>query len=106
MERSPLGYMRGTSNNLTCFDCRECVDAQGTEHGFCKEQDAPIGGLGWNIENFDKFFSHIDPRFARYCGAFKLRYPFAVRGVRVTVYVTTVDRLQEVFANLKGGSTE
>jgi len=112
---------------LTCFDCRECVDAQGTER-FCKEQGSLIGGLGWNIENFNKFFAHIDPRFARYCGAFKLRYPFTVRGIRVTVYVTTVggafklrypftvrgirvtvyvttvDRLREVCAKLKGGS--
>ncbi|MHA1390059.1 MAG: hypothetical protein ACTSR9_16660 [Candidatus Thorarchaeota archaeon] len=37
-------------------------------------------------------------------GAFKLRYPFTVRGIRVTVYVTTVDRLREVCAKLKGGS--
>jgi hypothetical protein len=96
--------MRGTSNNLICFGCRECVDAQGTEHGFCKELDSPIGGLGWDIENFDKFFAHIDPRFARYCGAFKHKFPFAVRGIRVKVYITTVDRLREVFGNLKGGS--
>jgi len=106
IERSPQRSMRGTSNNLTCFDCRECEDTQGTEQGFCKEQDSPIGGLGWNIENFDKFFAHIDPRFARYCGAFKLRYPFAVRGIKVTVYVTTVERLREVFHNLLGGTSK
>ena len=90
--------------NLICYDCCECVDRNGTSHGFCKIEQEPIGGLDWNDEDFDKFISHIFPDYAKYCENFKLRTQFAIRGLHLVIYVTTVGRLQETFAILKGAS--
>ncbi|MHA1138224.1 MAG: hypothetical protein ACTSSE_17225 [Candidatus Thorarchaeota archaeon] len=106
IERSLQRSMRGTSNNLTCYDCRECIDAQGTSHGFCKIEKAPIGGLDWNDEDFDKFPAHIPPRIAGDCWKFGPSTPFALRTAHLVIYVTTAERLREVFGNLIGGSTK
>ncbi len=94
--------MRGSSDNLTCFDCRECTDRNGTSHGFCNIEQEPIGGLDWNNEDFDRFISHIFPEYAEHCENFKLRAPFAIRGLELVIYITTVDKLHETFATLKG----
>jgi len=96
--------MRGTSNNLSCYDCGNCIDRHGTSHGFCKEKKEPIGGLHWTTEEFDRCPSHIFPTFAGSCWTFKPDYPFTIRMPRVVIYIATVEKLEEVFANLRGES--
>ncbi len=94
--------MRGSLTNLTCFDCHECVDRNGTSHSFCNIEQEPVGGLDWNNEDFDKFSSHIFPQYAEHCENFKLRAPFAIRSLELVIYITTVDKLHETFTALKG----
>jgi hypothetical protein len=106
MGRSPLGYMRGTSDKLSCYDCRECIDTDGTRHGFCKVEQVPVGGLDWNDEDFDKFPAHIPPRLAGTCWRFGAKTPAVLRTYRLIIHVSNVERLREVFGNLKGGTTE
>ena len=60
--------------------------------------------MDWNNEDFDKFISHIFPQYAEHCENFKLRAQFALRGLHLVIYITTVDTLKETFATLKGAS--
>ena len=96
--------MRGTLTNLTCYDCCECTDRNGTSHGFCNIEQEPVGGLDWNNEDFDKFSSHVFPEYAEHCENFNLRAQFAIRGLHLVIYITTVGKLQESFATLKEAS--
>jgi hypothetical protein len=93
--------MRSTLNNLTCYDCKSCVETDGTRHGFCEVENDPVGGTDWSMEDFDKYISHIYPDYAKDCENFVPKPLFAIRGKDLLIYATCVSELSDVFASIR-----